>query len=124
MTEACVDFEAQRLAAEVVDDVEGAKASATPQRIGHEVGRPGFVRTLGNIQRLRDPRRQPALATSRQIELELFVDPPEPALAPRVPIGPEAVVQQAEAVTGIVRDMLRDRLNGWCIVATSRELKP
>ena len=37
-----------------------------------------------------------------------------------VPIGPEAVVQQTEAVTGIVRGMLRDRLNDWCIVATSR----
>jgi hypothetical protein len=66
-----IDLDPQCLTTEVIDDVEGAEATAAPQRIGHEVRQPRFVGALGNIQRLSDASRQPTLASPWQIELQL-----------------------------------------------------
>ena len=46
-----VDFDMHDLAVEVVDDVEGAEAAATGQRIQHEVGGPDGIGVLGHVQR-------------------------------------------------------------------------
>ena len=52
--QAGVDLDPQRLAVEIVVDVEGAEAPSGPQSIGHEVRRPGVVGLVGNRQRFPD----------------------------------------------------------------------
>lgn len=54
-----VDLDLQALAIEVVGDIEGAEATARPQRVGHEVGRRGIVHDRGDLQRVLDAVRQP-----------------------------------------------------------------
>jgi len=105
------DWYAQRLAVELVDDVEGAKASAAPKRVGHEVAAPVLVGFMGLIQGLFDARRQALLAAPRQVELELAVHAPQHRLAPGLSLVTGAVVEQAEAMPRVHRDVLVDEVD-------------
>jgi hypothetical protein len=49
--QAGVDLDAQGLAVELVDDVEGPEASPAPQGVGHEVAAPALVGLAGAVQR-------------------------------------------------------------------------
>lgn len=46
-----VDLEMQQLAVEIVDDIEGAKASSAGQRIAHEIDRPDGVWQPWDVER-------------------------------------------------------------------------
>lgn len=100
-----IDLDAKCLAVVVIDHVEGAKAPARPQRIGHEVGRPGVVAHERHAERLADTRRQPFLAPPRAIELEVPIDAPQARFATRKLARLKGLIEQPKAVTGIVADV-------------------
>jgi hypothetical protein len=93
---------------EVVIGIEGAKAPARPQRIGHEVGRLGAIGRLRNRLRLADARWKSALATSRKAEIHYDIDSPT-ACFPETCETQRSVEQQAKMVPGVVVHMALNR---------------
>lgn len=95
-----VDLDAQTLAVEFVDDVEGSEALSGPQRIGHEVATPALVVLCSRLQWSLNASRQSLLAMPGQVQPHLAVHAPQYRLAPGLALIAGAVIQQAEAVAG------------------------
>lgn len=93
--QAGVDLDAQTLAVEFVDDVEGSEAPSGPQRIGHQVAIPALFGLCSRLQWPLDARRQSLLATPGQVQPQLAVHAPQHRLAPGLALVAGAVVQQA-----------------------------
>src|SRR5690606_22985356 len=102
--QAGIDVNAQRFPVVVVNDIEGAEATARPERIRHEVHRPYFVGTSRHFQRLPDPFWQSLFTPTRQVQAQLAVDPPQHSFAPRLALHAEAVVQLVETMPGVPGD--------------------
>ena len=77
-----VDFDPERLAVVVVDDVEGPEAAAVHQRIAHDVGRPGLIGADRLHQRLRGFGFVVALESPADIEFPLAVQAPDSLVIP------------------------------------------
>jgi hypothetical protein len=73
-----VDLDVQRLAVEVVHDVEQPKAPAADQRVAHEVGGPDRVRLSRHIQRHALPFWESSLGSAAQVEPHQLVHPVDP----------------------------------------------
>src|SRR5260370_10645630 len=85
-SQAKIHRDRQRFALEVINHIEGAKATAFPQRIAHEVCCPTFVHRLGGLQRRRVPCWHPSLALPSFVQFQAAIHPmhslviPAPAL--------------------------------------------
>lgn len=95
-----IDFDRQRFAAEVINDVEGAEAPPVPQRIGHEVDRPAVVDLLTSHQWQRVPIRHPLLAATAAIELHQAIHTPYPLVIPHQSATVNKLEQLVEAPLG------------------------
>ncbi len=101
-----IDLDCQHLASVVVDHVKGAKPTSVTQCIAHEIRRPALVRTDGNRQWLRMPRRNTPLILSTLVQLHLAVNTVHTLVVPTVPVGFEQIVElpKSEIGDGLWRD--------------------
>src|SRR5690606_15762295 len=100
-----VDLDVQRLAVEVVDYVEGPEATATGQRIGHEVGRPDGVWQTRHVQRHAFALGQALLGLATQVELHGLVHPVDSLVVPVRPSTAQDLAALPEAARRTTLDL-------------------
>ena len=79
----------QRLAVEIIDDVEETKSPPAVQRVAHKVGRPDRVRVSWHVERNAFPFGQPSLGGATKIQPHELVHPVDPLVVPRPALSPK-----------------------------------
>src|SRR6056297_152241 len=94
-----VDLDVQRLAIEVVDDVEGPEPAAIEQGIAHEVRGPDGIRQFRNVQWHPQAFRQPPPGPAAMVELHPAVHSIDPLMVPAMPLTMQQLPALPEAAT-------------------------
>lgn len=116
-----VDLDVQGLAVEIVDDVEGAKAPAVVERIGHEVGGPDRVGHVRHVQRHSFALGQAALGRPAQVQPHGLVHAIHPLVIPPMASPAQDLVALPEAAAGPVGDHFSGRAeHQWRMISNRR----
>ena len=106
-----VDLDVDRLAIEVVGDVERPEVSAAGERVEHEVGRPHRVRLCGHIERNPITFGQPPGGLATEIELHGAVHAVDALFVPLRMSPLQQLAARPEPTAGLVLDQTRQRRN-------------
>jgi len=79
-----LDFNRQRLAVKVINDIERAKTTATDQGIMHKIDRPALVQRFWRGQWRWIAHRQPLFALTTKIQFQQTINTMDPFVIPRV----------------------------------------
>lgn len=104
-----IDFDVQRLAIEVVLDVERPEPAPASERVGHEIRRPHRVRRPRHIQRYTFALRQAALGRATAVQSHGLVNPIDALVIPFGPAPPKHLSAFPEAPGRPVFDQLGQR---------------
>lgn len=115
--QAHVRLDPQRLAVEVVHDVEQAEPAPVPQAVVHEVHRPHGVRRLGGEQALLGPRRQASAAPAPDAQPHRRVDAVQALVVDRVAMVAKPPVRLPEADAGVGGDKLGQAVDPRAVAA-------
>ena len=96
----------ERFPVEIVDDVEGPKAPFVLQYIRYKIHAPSMVGTIGDLQGLLCPCREPFLHLSAHGQAQCHIDPVHPLVVPRPSLVAQAVKGLPKTLFGMFLGLL------------------
>jgi hypothetical protein len=93
----CIHFDGQPFSHAFVQDIQGAKPSASVEGVAHEIHGRYDIRLRDDHERLAEAVREPLLRPPWQVQPELSVHAPQPLVIPAMSVEPESVTTLPEA---------------------------